>query len=50
MRIVLLVNETEIAELSEEDVENIILEYIEKNHPESQPLDDDYLQIIPMDY
>jgi|TARA_R110001606_G_scaffold389666_1_gene555992 hypothetical protein len=38
-----------ICEIDAEKVEEMMMEYIEENHPELQPLDDDILLIVPDD-
>ena len=39
--------DTFICEIDEERLEEIMLEYIERMHPELMPLDDDELIIVP---
>ena len=39
--------DTFICEIDEERLEEIMLEYIERMHPELMPLDDDQLIIVP---
>ena len=36
-----------ICEIDAEKVEEMMREYIEDNHPDLQPLDDDHLIIVP---
>ena len=50
MRITLFVNENKVAELSDEEVEDVFLEWVDDKHPESSPTDDDYFLIIPTDF
>jgi hypothetical protein len=51
LKIAIYINETLITELSDEQTEEIFLEYIEDNHPEHQPTSaDDFIQVIPTDY
>jgi|TARA_R110001606_G_scaffold387289_1_gene551818 hypothetical protein len=51
LKIALYLNETFIAELSDDKVEEIFIEYIEENYPEHQPTQaDDFIQVIPTDY
>ena len=38
-----------ICEIDAEKVEDMMRDYIEDNHPELQPLDDDHLLIVPDD-
>lgn len=50
MKLALYLNKTLVAELSDEQTEEVFLEYIQENHPEFQPSDDDYIEVIPTDY
>mgnify|MGYP003657595145 len=51
MKLAIYINETLIAELSDDETEEIFLEWIEDNCPEHQPSSaDDYIQVIPTDY
>jgi|TARA_R100000742_G_C4180014_1_gene15454 hypothetical protein len=51
LKIAIYINETLITELSDEQTEEIFLEYIEDNHPEHQPSSaDDFIRVIPTDY
>tara|TARA_R110002095_G_C4081167_1_gene221513 strand:- start:12 stop:167 length:156 start_codon:yes stop_codon:yes gene_type:complete len=51
LRLAIYINETLIAELSDDETEEIFLEWIEDNCPEHQPSSaDDYIQVIPTDY
>ena len=51
MKLAIYINETLIAELSDDETEEIFLEWIEDNCPEHQPTSaDDYIQVIPTDY
>ena len=43
-------NDTLICEIDGEKVEEMMVNYIEENHPELQPLDDDVLIIVPDDF
>ncbi len=43
-------NYAPICEIDAEKVEDMMMEYIEENHPELQPLDDDILLIVPGDF
>ena len=42
--------ESDGTELSDEETENIFFEYLQENHPEFQPDDDDYIEVIVTDY
>ena len=51
MKLAIYINETLVTELSDEETEELFLEYIEENYPEYQPTSaDDYIQVIPTDY
>jgi|TARA_R110000764_G_scaffold216964_1_gene304007 hypothetical protein len=51
LKLAIYINETLIAELSDDETEEIFLEWIEDNCPEHQPSSaDDYIQVIPTDY
>ena len=50
MRLALYVNKILVTELSDDQTEDIFLEYIQENHPEFQPNDDDIIEVIPTDY
>lgn len=43
-------NDTLICEIDGEKVEEMMVDYIQENHPELQPLDDDVLIIVPDDF
>jgi hypothetical protein len=51
LKLAIYINETLIAQLSDDETEEIFLEWIEDNCPEHQPSSaDDYIQVIPTDY
>lgn len=43
-------NDTFICEIDGEKVEEMMMEYIEENHPELQPMNDDVLIVVPSDF
>lgn len=43
-------NDTFICEIDGEKVEEMMMAYIEENHPELQPMNDDVLLIVPDDF
>jgi uncharacterized protein YqfB (UPF0267 family) len=43
-------NDTFICEIDGEKVEQMMMDYIEENHPELQPMNDDVLLIVPDDF
>jgi hypothetical protein len=50
LKLAIYVNNKLVTELSDEQTEEVFLEYIQDNHPEFQPNDDDYIEVVPTDY
>jgi hypothetical protein len=51
LKLAIYINETLIAELSDDETERMVLEYLEENRPEHQPTESgDYVLVIPTDY
>tara|TARA_R100000750_G_scaffold17871_1_gene11871 strand:+ start:272 stop:424 length:153 start_codon:yes stop_codon:yes gene_type:complete len=50
LKLALYLNKKLVTELSDEETENIFFEYLQENHPEFQPDDDDYIEVIVTDH
>ncbi len=50
MKIAIYINETFIKELSEEEVKEVCMQYVENNYPEHMTTDDDNIELVIDDY
>jgi len=51
LKLAIYINETLVAKLSDEETDEMVLEYIEENRPEHRPTEPgDFVLVIPTDY